>query len=146
MQKFMKSCLVITSLLLMLVPAYSADNSQQPEIDSLSTVIDDGFWVNETLTVNGSTNLNPQSANWVLYDVTDPYVTTWPIIGSGEYFSVVLPVSEGLWDWSLTIDVSGVNCTCWLEISQPNDGQGKEILNRIIFEWLSWITLISIFV
>ena len=37
--------------------------------------IDDGLWVNNTLIVNGTTTLNPQSANWVLYDVTDPYVT-----------------------------------------------------------------------
>ncbi len=80
----MKSCIVITSLLLMLVPAYSADNSQQPENNLLSTSIDDGFWVNDTLIVNGTTTLNTQSANWVLYDVTDPYVTTtWPIIGNG---------------------------------------------------------------
>ena len=134
MQNIMKSCIVITSLLLMLVPAYSADNSQQPENDFLSTAIDDGLWVNDTLIVNGSTTLNPQSANWVLYDVTDPYVTpTWPIIGNGGYFTEVLPVSEGLWSWTLTIDVTGVNCTCWLEISQAKDGQGKEILNRIIF-------------
>ena len=39
MQNIMKSCIVITSLLLMLVPAYSADNSQQPENDLLSTVL-----------------------------------------------------------------------------------------------------------
>ena len=129
----MKSCIVITSFLLMLVPAYSADTSQQSEHDYLSTVVDDGIWVNDTLVINGSTTLNPQSANWVLYDVTDPYTSSWPIIGNGGYFSEVLPVSEGLWSWTLTIDVSGVNCTCWLEISLSKDGQGKEILNRIVF-------------
>ena len=42
------------------------------------------------------------------------------------------PIEEGLWNWSLVIDVQGLNCTCWLEIGQPN-GLGKEFLNRIIF-------------
>ena len=129
----MKSCIVITSLLLMLVPLSSAENSETPENDLLTTTVIDGFWVNETLTVNGSTNLDPQSASWVLYDVSDSYISTESIIDSGEFFSVVLPVSEGLWDWSLTIDVSEVNCTCRLEISQPNNYEGNQILNRVIF-------------
>ena len=38
----------------------------------------DGIWINDTLEINGSTTLPPQNADWVLYDVTDPY-TEWPI-------------------------------------------------------------------
>ena len=69
--------------------------------------------------------------NWVLYDVTDPYIE-WPVLRSGDFFTTVNPIDEGLWNWTLVIDVQGLNCTCWLEIGQPN-GLGKEFLNRIIF-------------
>ena len=50
----------------------------------------------------------------------------------GDFFTTVTPIDEGLWNWTLVIDVQGLNCTCWLEIGQPN-GLGKEFLNRIIF-------------
>ena len=131
MSQYSKSILIVTSLLLLTLPlshtaSASADNSPK-----LTSPTEDGIWINNTLVINGSTTLPPQSADWVLYDVTNPYVE-WPIIASGEYFTSVTPVDEGLWIWSLTIDVVGQNCTCWLEVGQT-DGLGKEFLNRIIF-------------
>ena len=65
------------------------------------------------------------NADWVLYNVTDPYVE-WPIIRR-EIFTSVYPIEENLWEWNLIIDVEGLNCTCWLEVGQPN-GLGKEFL------------------
>jgi len=115
----------------MLVPISSGDSSQTDELDLLTSQTTDGIWINETLSINGSTTLNPQNADWVLYDVTDPYVE-WPILRSGDFFTTVTPVDEGIWIWTLLVDVQGLNCTCWLEIGQPN-GLGKEFLNRIIF-------------
>ena len=127
----MKSCLVITSMLIILIPVSGASDSTSVQSSKLTSSVEDGLWVNQTLSVNGTTTLNPQSADWVLYDITDPY-TEWPVLRSGDFFTTVLPLSEGLWNWSLTIDVFGLNCTCWLEIGQP-DGLGKIFLNRIVF-------------
>ena len=131
MKKQLKSCLVIASVLLVLLPA-SANNADSNDSSGLLTSDSiDGLWVNSSLDITGSTNINPQNADWVLYDVTDPYIE-WPILRSGDFFTTVTPIDEGLWNWTLIIDVQGLNCTCWLEIGQPN-GLGKEFLNRIIF-------------
>lgn len=131
MKNKLKSCFVIASVLLMLLPV-SANNFGRTESSGLLTSESiDGLWVNDTLEVTGSTNLNPQTADWVLYDVTNPYIE-WPVLRMGDYFTTVSPIDEGLWNWTLIIDVQGLNCTCWLEIGQPN-GLGKEFLNRIIF-------------
>ena len=127
----MKSCLVITSMLIILIPISGASDLASDQSSKLTSSVEDGLWVNQTLTINGTTTLNPQSADWVLYDRTEPH-TEWPVLRSGDFFTTVLPISEGLWNWSLTIDVFGLNCTCWLEIGQP-DGLGKEFLNRIVF-------------
>ena len=97
----------------------------------LTTTAPDGIWVNESLLINGSTTLPAQDASWVLYDVTDPY-SEWEILRTGEFFSTVTPVDEGIWIWSISIDTQGLNCTCWLEVSQPN-GLERIFLNRIIF-------------
>ena len=131
MHKQLKSCFVIASVLLMLVPV-SANNVGSTESSGLLTSESiDGLWVNSTLEITGSTNLNPQTADWVLYDVTNPYIE-WPVLRMGDFFTTVTPIDENLWNWTLVIDVQGLNCTCWLEIGQPN-GLGKEFLNRIIF-------------
>ena len=127
----LRSCFVIASILLVIVPVSGNSVESADSSVHITSQLTDGMWVNESLEISGSTSLNPQTADWVLYDVTNPYIE-WPVLRSGEFFTSVTPVEEGLWDWSLTIDVQGVNCTCWLEISQPN-GLEKEFLNRIIF-------------
>ena len=131
MQKQLKSCFVIASVLLMLVPVSANDIGRTESSGLLTSESIDGLWVNNTLEITGSTNLNPQTADWVLYDVTNPYIE-WPKLRMGDFFTTVTPIDEGLWNWTLIIDVQGLNCTCWLEIGQPN-GLGKEFLNRIIF-------------
>ena len=131
MQKQLKSCFVIASVLLVLVPVSANDIGSTESSGLLTSESIDGLWVNNTLEITGSTNLNPQTADWVLYDVTNPYIE-WPILRMGDFFTTVTPIEEGLWNWTLIIDIQGLNCTCWLEIGQPN-GLGKEFLNRIIF-------------
>ena len=131
MKQFTKSCLVITSILLVSIPLAGAENLDDDSIEELTSTISDGIWVNQTLSIDGSTTINPQNANWVLYDRTNSN-TDWPVVLSGDYFTSVFPISEGLWNWTLNIDVIGLNCTCWLEIGQPSEG-GEKFLNRTIF-------------
>ena len=88
------------------------------EDDRITTQIPNGIWINETLNISGSTTITPQSATRVIYNVTNPYVE-WDVIASGDYFSSVVPVSEGIWIWNLEVNMTGIDCTCWLEINQP---------------------------
>ena len=106
------------------VSAFSQD-------EEISSPVENGFWVNETLSINGSTTINPQSAQWVIYNVTEPYIT-WPVVASGEFFTSAIPVSEGIWIWNIEVNLSGLNCTCWLEINQPIE-LDKSFFNRIFF-------------
>ena len=106
MQKQLKSCFVIASVLLMLVPVSANDIDSTQSSGLLTSESIDGLWVNNTLEITGSTNLNPQTADWVLYDVTNPYIE-WPILRMGDFFTTVTPIEEGLWNWTLIIDVQG---------------------------------------
>ena len=110
MSQYSKSILIVASLLLLSIPSVPTPCASTDNTSKLTSPTDDGIWINNTLVINGSTTLPPQSADWALYDVTNPYAER-PIIASGEYFTSVTPVDEGLWIWSLTIDVVGHNCT-----------------------------------
>ncbi|MDE0954753.1 MAG: hypothetical protein OR994_08750, partial [Candidatus Poseidoniales archaeon] len=134
MKRLPRTNSMLASLLLLavLLPNSSAiDTSSSGSNSEITSNLEDGAWFNETLSIDGSTTIPAQDANWILYDVTEPY-SDWVVLRSGDYFSEVIPVDEGLWVWSITVDVQGLNCTCWLEISQPV-GLEKEFLNRIIF-------------
>jgi hypothetical protein len=130
MNKISKTSILLASLLILTIPA-PVSSVTSTESGELTTTLPHGNWVNDTLVINGSTTIAAQDAKWALYDVTDPY-SPWELLRSAEYFSAVIPVDDNLWIWSITIDVQGLNCTCWLEISQP-DGLQKALLKRIIF-------------
>ena len=115
--------------MMFIIHSESAEASS--EDDRITTQVPNGIWINETLNISGSTTITPQNANWVIYNVTNPYVE-WDVIANGDYFSSVVPVSEGIWIWNLEVNLTGIECTCWLEINQPY-GMQKEILNRVIF-------------
>ena len=134
MKRLSRTNSLLASLLLLavLLPNSSAvETSFSGSNSEITSTLEDGAWFNETLVIDGSTTIPAQNANWILYNVTEPY-SDWVVLRSGDYFSEVIPVDEGLWVWSISVDVQGINCTCWLEISQPIELE-KEFLNRIIF-------------
>ncbi len=129
MNKLLRASLILAAVMMFIIHSESAEASS--EDDRITTQIPNGIWINETLNISGSTTITPQSANWVIYNVTNPY-DEWDVIANGDYFSSVVPVSEGIWIWNLEVNMTGIDCTCWLEINQPY-GMQKEILNRVIF-------------
>ena len=126
-----KTIFVIASLLLLSVPNTVGYETSNYNSNILTSQMENGLWINDTININGSTTLDPTSVDWVLYDVTNPY-SEWEILREGHFFTSVTPVSDDLWIWELEIGVDQVNCTCWLEIGQPN-GLSKEFMHRIIF-------------
>ena len=73
MNQYSKSYIILTSILLMSLPINSS--SVDSEVGhKLTSPVENGVWVNNTLEVNGSTTLPPQDADWALYDVTDPNI------------------------------------------------------------------------
>lgn len=126
-----KSSIALVSILLLTASLSTGASETTSSPSVLTSTLEDGEWVNGTLVVNGTTNLDAQNAKWILFDLDDLY-GEWPVLRSGEFFSEVSPIDDGVWNWSITIDVQGLSCTCWLEVSQP-DGLQRAILNRIIF-------------
>ena len=131
MRPLTKSSITLVSILLLSMCLNTGSSLSTSIPGDLSSTFDDGEWINGTLVVNGTTTLEPQNANWILYDLDDLY-GEWSVLRSGEFFSEVTPIDLGVWNWSITIDVQGLECTCWLEVSQP-DGLQRAILNRIVF-------------
>ena len=121
----------LTLTLVIICINFLETSSALSEDEEITSPVQNGIWVNDTLNISGSTTIDPQNAEWVIYDVTDPYAE-WSVVLSGEYFSSVMPVDEGIWIWYIDANVEGLNCTCWLEINQPFE-LDKVFFNRILF-------------
>ena len=113
------------STLAMIVPAHHIAD------DTYNLVIhqDDGTHFTENILLNGTTTLAPSEATWELWNVGEG-ISGWNLEDSGSHFSDVVPVSENMWNWTLEINISEIDCTCLLTISIPNglDPMTKSII------------------
>ena len=96
-----------------------------PNIESQDLTIfqEDGLVFNETLYLNGSSNLPLADSKWFLIDLADEWLE---VLDSGA-LSNVMAVSEGKWDWSLEINVTMYNCTCGFLVADESSNQPLHI-------------------
>ena len=101
------------------------------EEDTYNLVIlqDDGTHFTENILLTGTTTLAPSEATWELWNVGDG-ISGWSLEDSGSHFSDVVPVSENMWNWTLEIDITEIDCTCLITVSIPNglDPMTKSII------------------
>jgi len=109
------SLLFCTLPLAVLVSAHHLDEDNY----NLFIFQEDGTIFSENISLNGTTTLPPSEATWELWNVGDG-ISNWNIEATGSHFNSVVPVSENLWNWTLEINVTGIECTCLLTISIPN--------------------------
>ena len=80
---------------------------------------DDGLVFEENLSLNGTSNYPLANSNWFLFNLVDEEKV---ILASGT-LSNVMAVGEGMWAWSLELNVSLYNCTCGFHISEESSNQ-----------------------
>ena len=79
----------------------------------------DGYHSTDLLNLNGTANMPLHAAQWRIHDhQADP--ETPPLV-TGDYLSSVTPSGEQRWSWTLVVDVSQLNCTCVLTITQGDE-------------------------
>jgi len=102
-------------LLLTLLPFIEAEGNQSNvSIDKIITFSDtDGKNFVDTMSLNGTNIERLSNFSWELIDLFTLNIDGSPsILLSGEHFDSVTPVSESLWEWSIELNISGINCTC----------------------------------
>ena len=70
-----------------------------------------------TMTLNGTSSFSLRTASWSIVDIGS--ITGVEVL-SGPYLTSATPDSDGLFAWSLDIDVAELNCVCYIEI-HPGD-------------------------
>ena len=114
---------VLLVVLLMLVSAMPGGVAEEPPSSSVPVEIvfsqSQGAHMMDIIHLNGSSNLPLRNASWSVVNISGSTPTT---VISGPYLTTVMPLSEGLFAWNLTVDVPGLDCTCYVSIEMIDEG------------------------
>jgi hypothetical protein len=78
--------------------------------------------------VSGESHFQLRDAKWTLYDIS---ITNEPLL-QGDYLTAVFPMAEGYF-WELSVNASGHECTCVLEISFPGPNEKLHVHPLIVY-------------
>ena len=81
-----------------------------------------GIHFEDGLDISGESRFQLQNTEWNLYNVLDDLE---PLL-QGDFLTAVFPTTDG-YSWNLSVNVSGLDCTCLLEISVPNPDGGTHL-------------------
>ena len=69
--------------------------------------------------LSGSSSIPLNNASWTLFNNTDENQNL-VVIESGDYLTQVTPIDQDVWSWSLSINASGISCTCIITLGVNN--------------------------
>ena len=101
-------------LLVSTIPVVGADDhNTEPVAVDIVFYQAQGAHMMDTIHLNGSSNVPLRNASWSVVNISGATPTT---VVSGPYLTAVMPLSEHLFAWDLTVDVPGLACTCYVSI------------------------------
>lgn len=108
-------CVLFTLLLMVsTIPVVAAhDHNTGPVADDIEFYQAQGAQMMDTIHLNGTSNVPLRNASWSVVNISGATPTT---VVSGPYLTAVMPLSEHLFSWVLTVDVPGLACTCYVSI------------------------------
>lgn len=81
-----------------------------------------GLKVTDTLEISGESRFQLKNTEWNLYNLLDGL----ELLSHGDFLTAVFPTAEG-YSWNLSVNVSGYDCTCVMEISVPDPDGGTHV-------------------
>ena len=84
--------------------------------------VPEGSQFDDVLNLTGISTIPLKNASWSIVNISGATPIT---LLSGPYLTSVQPVAEGLFAWSLIVDVHDVDCTCYVELNVKEERRGN---------------------
>ena len=82
----------------------------------------------DVLNLSGTSSVPLRNATWSIVNISGQTPTT---LLNGPFLTSVQPVSEDQFSWNLVVDIPGIECTCFVDIS-IDDAAVEPISSRLI--------------
>ena len=97
-----------------ITPSITSASESGNSVTEFEFYQNDGHNASEILSLNGTANIALQQVEWQIVEFGNGLNESG--LKSGDYLTSVTPSGEQHWSWTLVVDVSGMNCTCVLEV------------------------------
>lgn len=125
---------VLLVVLSMLITAMPVGVAEEPPSSSVPVEIvfsqPQGTHMVDIIHLNGTSNAPLRNASWSVVNISGSTPTT---VISGPYLTAVMPRSDGIFAWNLTVDVPELDCTCYVSIEMMGEGGGQHHWDLLLY-------------
>jgi hypothetical protein len=89
-----------------------------------------GVGFTDTVHLNGTSNQPLRNTSWTVVNISGSTPIT---LLSGPYLTSVTPIAEGLYRWSLVVDLVNVDCTCYIELMTVDEQHRPVSISRVVY-------------
>tara|TARA_B100000683_G_scaffold221636_1_gene218915 strand:+ start:4189 stop:5766 length:1578 start_codon:yes stop_codon:yes gene_type:complete len=124
------TCLMVSLFVLSIAPftAQATHTGNNQAVNPIDFGASNGAQFLDVLNLSGTSSVPLRNASWSVVNISGQTPTT---LLNGPFLTSVQPVSEGQFSWNLVVDVPGIECTCFVDIS-IDDATVEPISSRLI--------------
>ena len=107
-----------------------ATNSESVSVEIIDFDSENGKHFTNTISLNGSMNFDGFNHSWQIVDLFDVDFNDDPkLLLSGQYLDSIIPVVDGMWQWNMNANITGISCTCKVIISSSSSTNDRNIIH-----------------
>ena len=84
----------------------------------------------QIINLSGTSNIPLRNTTWSVVNISGVTPTT---LSTGPYLTSVVPESEGVYRWSLVVDLKGAQCTCYVEIEVEDPVHRHQASSLVVY-------------
>lgn len=105
--------------------APSESSPMQVSVDQPSGVL-----FANSINLSGSSTQPLRNTSWTIVNISG---TTPITVLSGPYLTSVVPLADGVYRWTLIVDLQGVDCTCYVELSTIDEQHRPFSVHHVVY-------------
>lgn len=124
------TCLMVSLFVLSIAPitTQATHTSNNQAVNPIDFGASNGAQFFDVLNLSGTSSVPLRNATWSIVNISGQTPTT---LLNGPFLTSVQPVSEDQFSWNLVVDIPGIECTCFVDIS-IDDATVEPISSRLI--------------
>jgi hypothetical protein len=89
-----------------------------------------GVMFTDAVNLSGTSTQPLRNTSWTIVNISGSTPIT---VLSGPYLTSVVPLADGVYRWTLLVDLQGVDCTCYVELSTIDEQHRPFSVHHVVY-------------
>ena len=89
-----------------------------------------GVMFTDAINLSGTSTQPMRNTSWTIVNISGSTPIT---VLSGPYLTSVVPLADGVYRWTLLVDLQGVDCTCYVELSTIDEQHRPFSVHHVVY-------------